>query len=59
MIIRIYQLHHFSILNVPFLPKLKYCAVVWDPYFATEKSSLENVHYTPGRGKFVPRNVIN
>ena len=40
---------HHKIYNSVILPKLEYCAAVWDPYFATNKSSLENVQKFAGK----------
>jgi len=40
---------HHKIFKSVILPKLEYCAMVWDPYFATDKSSLENVQKFAGK----------
>ena len=40
---------HHKIYKRVILPKLEYCAAVWDPYFTTDKSSLENVQKFAGK----------
>jgi len=44
---------HHKIYKSVILPKLEHCTAVWDPYFATDESSLENVQ------KFAVKIVTN